>query len=260
MSDRRIECVWGVVVAAGRGRRFGTPKHAIRFKGKALWEWARDALLESGADQVVVVGPVPGGVEGGPERHISVACGLDEVDGAATIVAVHDAARPFAPARMIARMYTVMREERVDGVIPVVTIPDALKHVDGESGRVVKTLSRGRVFAAQTPQVFRPDVLRRAHSYYAGLDYPDPAPDDAAKVERIGGRVVTVPGDRLAMKITYPEDLLLARTLLARGSQLTADGGRDEEAEVDGLGGIQVAREGATRLVPRNPSSVRESA
>ncbi len=218
MSVHLNENIWGVVVAAGRGQRYGAPKHAVRFRGKALWEWARDALLESGAHGVVVVGPVPGGVEGGSERHISVSCGLDKVDPAATIVAVHDAARPFAPARMIAAMYAVLREEQADGVIPVVTIPDAIKKVDPHSGRVVGSLSRGRVVAAQTPQVFRADVARQAHVHYRGSDPSEPPPDDASMVERIGGRVVTVPGDRLAMKITYPEDLLLAETLLATDS------------------------------------------
>ena len=64
----RGEQIWGIVLAAGSGLRFGGPKHQVKLAGKALWEWARDALLDSGANRVVVVGPVPGGVEGGPER------------------------------------------------------------------------------------------------------------------------------------------------------------------------------------------------
>ena len=219
--------VWGIVVAAGSGDRFGGPKHEALLGGRALWQWARDALLDSGADNVVVVGPAPGGVPGGAERRISVACGLDMVDPAATIIAVHDAARPLVPARMIDRMYRVLEDRQADGVIPVAPIPDSIKHVDEESGRVLSTLSRRQVLAAQTPQVFRADVLRQAHSSFRGSDFPGPAPDDAAMVERIGGRVVTVPGDRLAMKITYPEDLLIAEALLAgssmRGAR-TADG------------------------------------
>lgn len=219
------EHVWGIVVAAGSGHRFGGPKHVAELGGRPLWEWARDALLESGAHEVVVVGPVPGGVEGGPERRHSVARGLEMVDPAATIVAVHDAARPLAPARMIARTYRVLKERRADAAIPVVPIPDSIKAVDGESGQVLSTLSRRQVVAAQTPQVFRAAALRRAHRSFRGSDLPDPAPDDAAMVESIGGRVVTVPGDRLAMKITYPEDLLIAEALLARDPMDTAQHG-----------------------------------
>ena len=221
-------------MAAGSGRRFGGPKHEARLGGRALWEWGRDALLDSGAHEVVVVGPVPGGVEGGTERRLSVARGLGLVDPAATVVAVHDAARPLAPARMIRRMFAVLRERRADGVIPVVSIPDSIKHVDRESGRLLGTLSRRQMLAAQTPQVFRADTLRRAHRCFRASDFPGSAPDDAAMVEAVGGRVVTVPGDRRAMKITYPDDLLVARALLA-GDPVTAvpsgdEPGLDEDA------------------------------
>lgn len=217
MQDRSgyREQVWGVVVAAGSGVRFGAPKHGVLLGGKALWEWARDALLDSGAHKVVVVGPVPGGVEGGSERHLSVSRGLDMVDPAATIVAVHDAARPLASARMISQMYGVLRDRRVDGVIPVVPIPDSIKRLEPEKGRVLSTLNRTEVFAAQTPQVFRASVLRRAHAVFRASGSPESVPDDAALVEMIGGRVATVPGDRLAMKITYPEHLVLAEALVS---------------------------------------------
>ena len=207
--------VWGIVVAAGKGIRFGGAKHEAALGGRPLWEWARDALLDSGAVRVVVVGPVPGGVEGGPERRISVARGLAEVDPAAAIAAVHDAARPLAPPAMIAGMYEILRKGGLDGVIPVVPITDAVKRRDAADGRVMETLSRTEVVAAQTPQVFRAEVLRRAHAAYAE-GWPGRTPDDAAMVERIGGRVGTVPGDRAAMKITYPEDLLLAEAVLRR--------------------------------------------
>ncbi|MDE0168931.1 MAG: 2-C-methyl-D-erythritol 4-phosphate cytidylyltransferase [bacterium] len=210
------EQVWGVVVAAGSGSRFGGPKHEVRLDGRALWEWARDALLESGVHRVVVVGRVPGGVEGGPARHVSVARGLAAVGEEATVIAVHDAARPLAPAAMMVRMYETLREGPWDGVIPVVPFPDSIKRVRTDDGRVVATLSRGEVLGAQTPQVFRAPVLRRAHAAPVTAGSVGPAPDDAAMVEAIGGRVVSVAGDRAAMKITYPEDLVVARALLRR--------------------------------------------
>ena len=206
--------VWGVVVAAGRGVRFGSRKHATRLAGKPLWEWARDALLESGAGQVVVVGDVPGGVEGGSERHLSVARGMEHVDASATAIAVHDAARPLASAALMRRMYRVLAESGADGVVPVVPIPDALKRVGTDRVRIVETIERGEVVGAQTPQVFRAGVLRQAHARYG----PGVPPDDASMVEAMGGRVITVAGERSAMKITYPEDLMIAESLLRHRS------------------------------------------
>ena len=201
------------MVAAGGGVRFGGPKHEIELAGRPLWKWAEDALLRSGADRVVVVGPVPGGVEGGPERCISVARGLARVDQEAEIVAVHDAARPLAPPAMIAGMYEMLLAERLDGVIPVVPIPDAVKRRNTADGLILEDLERTEAAAAQTPQVFRAAVLRRAHAA-RGEGSPARASDDAAMVAQIGGRVGTVPGDRAAMKITYPEDLARAEAFL----------------------------------------------
>ena len=205
-------------MAAGSGARFGRPKHEVHLLGRPLWIWARDALLESGAREVVVVGPVPGGIEGGPERHVSVANGLARVGEKADLVAVHDAARPLAPVTMIKRMYSTLIDSRSDGVIPVVSIPDSIKRIHPDDGRLIETMSRSKVVAAQTPQVFRASILHRAYADLARSGSADPVPDDAALVERIGGKVVTVPGERTAMKITYPEDLALAETLARRTS------------------------------------------
>ena len=135
----------------------------------------------------------------------------------ATVVAVHDAARPLAPAAMMVRMYERLLEGGWDGVIPVVPFPDSIKRVRAGDGQVLATLSRTDVLGAQTPQVFRASVLRRAHAARARAGSRGRTPDDAAMVEAVGGRVVSVAGDRAAMKITYPEDLLVAEALL-RGS------------------------------------------
>lgn len=211
-------------MAAGSGARFGGPKHEARLAGRALWEWARDTLLESGAHRVVVVGRVPGGVKGGRVRHDSVARGLAEVGEQATVVAVHDAARPLAPAAMMVRMYETLRAGRWDGVIPVLPFPDSIKRVRAADGKVLATLRRTDVLGAQTPQIFRASALRRAHASPAGPVSAGRAPDDAAMVEAIGGRVASVAGDRAAMKITYPEDLHVAEALLRAPPQRGRDG------------------------------------
>ncbi|MCY3652567.1 MAG: IspD/TarI family cytidylyltransferase [bacterium] len=207
------ENIWGVVVAAGSGTRFGSPKHLIELAGRPLWRWARDALLESGAREVVVVGQVAGGVEGGTERHRSVARGIENVDSSATVIAVHDAARPLASVDLIKRMYRRMAESGEDGVVPVIPIVDALKKIHPGTDRLAGTVDRQEIVAVQTPQVFRAEMLRKAHAHpVSGLP-----PDDATLVEAIGGRIGTVPGERSAFKITYPEDLTMAEALVEAG-------------------------------------------
>ncbi len=198
---------WGVVVAAGAGRRFGAPKHDSSLGGRPLWQWARDALLAGGASGVVLVGPVPGGVPGGDRRRDSVAAGLAELPAAAATVLVHDAARPLAGTDLVARVAERLHEGDVDGVVPVVAVRDTIKEV--AAGRVVRTVDRSRLASVQTPQGFRLAALRAAHDSITG-----DAPDDAWLVEQAGGTVATVPGDPRNLKVTYPDDLAVLAALL----------------------------------------------
>lgn len=199
--------VAGIVVAAGKGERFGGAKHLRELGGKPLWVRARDALLEGGVAQVVVVGDVPGGIAGGARRRDSTAAGLDHLPAEASLVLVHDAARPLAAPELVRRVIDRLRDGGVDAVVPAVPVRDTIKRVSG--GRVVETLDRSTLVAVQTPQGFTFDALRRAH---AASD--DDAPDDAVLVERNGGTVVTVPGDPINLKVTYPQDLAVAEALL----------------------------------------------
>jgi len=203
---------WGIVVAAGSGSRFGGPKHQLKLDDRPLWVWARDALIDGGAEQVTLVGPVPGGVAGGVRRQDSVAAGLAEVPDGVDVIAVHDAARPLASPDLVLRLIDALASPEVHGAVPVVPVRDTIKQV--ESGRVVATLDRSSLVAVQTPQVFRAEWLRRAHASVVGS-----ATDDAAMVEAIGGTVVTVPGEPAAVKITYPDDVVVAlRHLESRGA------------------------------------------
>ncbi len=198
---------WGVVVAAGAGRRFGGPKHDLALGGKSLWEWARDALLAGGAAGVVLVGPVPGGVPGGERRRDSVAAGIAELPDDTATVLVHDAARPLAGADLVARVAARLHQGGVDGVVPVVAVRDTVKEVRGD--RVVRTVDRSRLVTVQTPQGFDLAALRAAHR-----SVPGDAPDDAWLVEQAGGAVATVPGDPRNLKVTYPDDLAVLAALL----------------------------------------------
>jgi 2-C-methyl-D-erythritol 4-phosphate cytidylyltransferase len=205
--------VWGIVVAAGRGDRFGAVKQFCDLAGTRVVDRSV-AAASSVCDGVVVVvppatkwdgAPVAASVAGGRTRSASVRAGLDAVPHEAEVVVVHDAARPLATAALFHAVIHAVREG-ADGAVPGVPVGDTVKQVDGT--RVVGTLDREQLIAVQTPQAFRAHQLRAAH-----VDARD-ATDDAALLELMGARVVFVPGDTTNIKITTPSDLLVARVLL----------------------------------------------
>lgn len=167
-------------------------------------------------DGVVLV--VPAGSAGDPEppadlvvggaetRPGSVRRGLAAVPADADVIAVHDAARPLATAELFSSAVHAVRSG-ADGAVCAVPISDTVKRV--EEGTVTETLDRSGLWAVQTPQAFGAAVLRAAHE-----DGPE-ATDDAALVERMGGRVVVVPGDVRNIKLTRPADLPVAEALLS---------------------------------------------
>lgn len=197
----------GIVVAAGSGRRFGAMKQHVELDGVPLWQWARRALIEGGVDEVVVVGPVEGGIPGGERRRDSVAAGLGEISDQATFVLVHDAARPLAGPDLVERVIKRLEQGDVDGVVPVVPVRDTLKEVAGHD--IVCTVDRLNLVTAQTPQGFRVSTLARAHASVTG-----DASDDASMVEAVGGTVAWVTGHPGNLKLTYPEDLKVLEALL----------------------------------------------
>ncbi|MEX1280603.1 MAG: IspD/TarI family cytidylyltransferase [Acidimicrobiia bacterium] len=200
--------VWGIVVAAGSGVRFGRPKHLVELDGVPLWQRAADALAPV-CEGVLVVGDVPEGVPGGPRRRDSVAAGLARVPDGVDAVLVHDAARPLASTVLARRVLGRLATGDADGVIPAVAVRDTLKRIDG--GIVVDTVDRTPLVAVQTPQAFRLDALMAAHRASR-----DDATDDAQLLEWDDRRVVIVDGEPTNLKITYPDDLLVATSLLAK--------------------------------------------
>lgn len=203
--------VSGVVVAAGAGNRFGGAKHSTTLTDRPLWEWARDAMLDAGVDEVVVVGPVPGGVEGGDRRRDSVANGLDAISAGARYVLVHDAARPLASPALARSVIARLLVGDCDGVIPVLAMRDTLKRI--EADMVVETVEREGLVAVQTPQGFVAETLRKAHATVSG-----DATDDASLVEAAGGAIATVAGEPHNLKVTFPQDLAVAAALLSSSS------------------------------------------
>ena len=148
-------------------------------------------------------------VPGGRTRAESVYRGLQAIRSAtANIVAVHDAVRPFVTASEIAQ--TVQAAQENGAALLVAPVTDTIKEVT--DGEVLRTLDRSSLRSSLTPQCFRYELLRRA---YDGVDLSDPAvTDDSVLVERLGVKIKAVEGSRRNIKITTPEDLLIAEALL----------------------------------------------
>lgn len=207
-----------LVVAAGRGERLGStgPKAFVMCGGRPLVEWSIDALRAVPEIAHVVVALPPGveapagtsGVPGGEQRSHSVRAALHHTL-AGDPVLVHDAARPLLTPEIVRACLEGLGD--ADGAIAATPVSDTIK--EGEGGRVVRTLDRSGLWAIQTPQVFRRDVLERA------LAQPDDvlaaATDDASLVEAMGGTVRLVESSRENLKVTTPSDLRIAEALLA---------------------------------------------
>lgn len=197
------ETVWTIVVAAGSGLRFGSAKQFAKVGDKRIVDWAVDEAMRHSLGVIVVLpkgeATGPGQVEGGSTRSESVRRGLAAVPADATIICVHDAARPFASPTVFQRVIGAV-VDGADAAVPGIAVTDTIKEVN-ESNVVVSTPRRERLRAVQTPQAFRAASLRRAHE--SGGE----GTDDAALIERIGGEVVVVDGEVVNRKITTPEDL-----------------------------------------------------
>ena len=219
-----------IVPAAGRGERLGpgTPKALRPIGGVPMLVHAVRALAQArSVDLVVVAAPPPDVaavrallddfhvgadvrvVAGGDSRQESVRLALASLPDPVDVVLVHDAARPLAPVELVDAVAAAVRAG-ADGVVPGLPVADTVKRVD--DGVVVETLVRADLRAVQTPQGFRRSVLEEAHVGAEGVD----ATDDAGMVERLGRRVVVVPGAEEAFKVTRPLDLVLAEAVLAR--------------------------------------------
>ncbi len=145
---------------------------------------------------------------GGKERADSVWNGLGDVPDEATVVLVHDAARPLVTDAMVARVIEKARSGVA--VIPALPVTDTLKRVDAD-GRVVETVSREMLYRAQTPQGFPKDMLMDAHR--AAKREGIIATDDAALCERLGLPVHIVRGSEKALKVTEESDFDRAAAL-----------------------------------------------
>lgn len=232
----------GVVVpAAGRGERLGgrTPKAFVPLAGRPLICHPLEVFQRSPAVRLVVLVVRPQDrlrmqqlvrghrftkvtaiVAGGSSRAASVSRGIAALPPQVRWVIVHDAARPCVSQALIA---AVIRQARQSGAVACgLRSPVTVKAVD-EQDQVRLTLDREHLWLIQTPQAFRRDWFMGAWSNVNGR--LDRFPDDAAVLEWAGYPVRMVPGDPLNIKVTTPEDLLLAEAILReRGGRVSVDG------------------------------------
>lgn len=223
---------WVVVPAAGGSRRMGDvfqPKQYLRLLDRAVLEWAvAPFLARADCDGVVVVlaredqlwrdstlssHPRLATAIGGTERADSVTAGLVALAGRADDrdwVLVHDAARPCLRAEDLDRLLRELQNDEVGGLLAAAVV-DTLKRAD-EADRIAETVSRGALWRALTPQMFRVGVLRRALS--AAKERGIAVTDEAQAIEALGLRPRLVAGDPDNIKITVPDDLQRAERLL----------------------------------------------
>ena len=205
--------VVAIVPAGGSGERLGAdrPKAFVVCAGRPLIDWSLE-VLEAMCDRVVVAAPADwlreGWVEGGPSRSASVRNALAAAPEAHTAV-VHDAARPLVTRELVEACVGALMG--VDGAIAAAPVTDTVKEAYPD-GTVLRTLDRTRLWAVQTPQVFRADSLRRA------LDVDDAAlaaaTDDASLVEAAGGTIRLVEAPPGNFKVTTDADLARAEAAL----------------------------------------------
>ena len=144
-------------------------------------------------------------IAGGKERFHSVKNGLDALSEEVEYVAVHDGVRALATKKMILRVQ--LAAEETEAAIPVTEVVDSYRRVDGSESYIVP---RTELRIVQTPQTFSAELLRRAYEQ----PFSDKFTDDASVVEALGAKITLVEGERRNIKLTTPEDMLIAERLL----------------------------------------------
>lgn len=229
---QREKCT-AVVLAAGRGTRMGTEvqKQYLEIGGKPVLYYSLEVFEKSTIiDEIVlVVGEnqkeycqkeivekygfqkVKGIVQGGAERYHSVWNGLQEVEDG--YVFIHDGARPFVDEEILCRAYADVREHRA--CVVGMPVKDTIK-ISDEQGLVAETPNRTLLWMIQTPQVFEISLVKKAYSKLIEQGITG-ATDDAMVVEMmLGSKVKLVKGSYENIKITTPEDLIVAQAFLSK--------------------------------------------
>ena len=234
----------GIILAGGSGERFGKEggKQLVEIAHKPILTWSAEAFdavadiglivivcpeerheeyLKTAIDPFPFVTPIVL-APSGPSRQESAFSGLEYVPDDCEYVVTHDGARPLISSELIAHTINTLKGNfDADGAVVAHPAIDTLKVV--EDGVIVGTPDRSVFWNAQTPQVFRTGIYRRAHA--SALSDGFVGTDDSSLIERLGGRVLVVEGKRDNIKLTVPEDYLMM--VAAVGAHLREKEGRD---------------------------------
>jgi 2-C-methyl-D-erythritol 4-phosphate cytidylyltransferase len=234
-TRKRYPDVIAIIPAAGIGKRFGTGTHKQfeTLQGKPILIWALEIFQSIQNIREIIPVLAPGDMEhgkqafdkyritkvrkiapGGKERQDSVWNGLKLVQDKHSLVLIHDGVRPLIEKRLVEFLIQQMMENLAnkgicDGIIVGVPPKDTIKEAPGQV--IKKTLTRDRLWAVQTPQIFPYKTIYNA--YNSAMQEGFYSTDDAALVERYKGKVHIVPGSYRNVKITTPEDLMIAEAL-----------------------------------------------
>jgi 2-C-methyl-D-erythritol 4-phosphate cytidylyltransferase len=230
---------WGaVIVAAGKGTRFGRPKQLEEVAGAPLVAWSlrtfammpeiSDLAIATEPDLIEpmktltasIVGDKPFVVvPGGESRQGSAHAGLEVLPERCEGVLIHDGARPLVLASDVRNAMTIVQDGRA--AILGTPVVDTIKVVEKKRSQVIRTLDREKLWAAQTPQLATRHDLQRAH--IEALKHEVPASDDATLLERLGMEVIIVAASPDNFKVTHPEDLARAAYLLRERAPITSE-------------------------------------
>ncbi|MFO8052410.1 MAG: 2-C-methyl-D-erythritol 4-phosphate cytidylyltransferase [Candidatus Omnitrophota bacterium] len=212
--------VAAVIVCAGLGKRIGLPKANIFLAGKPLFFYSFKTFSAiSQIKQIILVLQKKHFkvakrfisdkridlVEGAKTRKQSVANGLGKIRNDLDYVLIHDCARPFVKKQIVSKVIRELKEH--SAVVPGVKVKDTLKQLRGSL--VKKTLNRSNFCSIQTPQGFKKDLIKAAYKRYKRTVFTD----SAQLIEKSGKAVKVVEGDSLNFKLTYREDIILARAV-----------------------------------------------
>jgi len=231
-NDKTFKLKLGVIITAGgRGERLpaAVKKQYLDLHGKPILQYSLDLFTTLDFDNIIITAPIEDigyikknflnknhykntiVVNGGATRQKSVYNGLQQLTKSCNIVYIHDAVRPFATKRLILNLLDdlkkIQHDNNIAGIIPCIKVKDTIKQINAEN-IIISTPNREFLYAAQTPQVFKYDILIKAYKKFKNK--LDDFTDDSAIIEKFGYKVKISNGEETNIKITTLFDFKIA--------------------------------------------------
>ncbi len=229
-KEKRSDGAAAIILAGGSGTRMGGEKQYLPLAGRPMIEWTVEAFTASGLFSSVILALGPenlkkygpawekAGVKTAPAgatRTESLRSAFRLVDAGASLVAVHDGARPLVDAALIKACLAAAG--RSGAAVPAVPLKDTVKTISPDGGFFEKTPARSSMMAVQTPQCYRRGVLADILAAAARKDYSD----ESQVLEQLGIKAAVVPSGYRNLKVTTPEDILIAEALMKEEKPVT---------------------------------------